>query len=146
MQNISAQQALPPRVKSQEKDDYKIVSIRLRSPEFEAFDQQARALGLSSSMAVRIAVRKIGGFLETDKEIRREFENALRGIGAVSRALMTLHAAYETDAKVDMQAFASQRAAFGREFAVLDGMLRRLLNINQRRIDGRVMLQDAIPQ
>ncbi|MGO6944728.1 DNA mobilization endonuclease VirD1/MobC family subunit, partial [Rhizobium johnstonii] len=45
---------------------YKIVSVRLRSAEFESFSEQLRALGLTSNLALRIAARRIAGFLEID--------------------------------------------------------------------------------
>ncbi|WP_425964498.1 DNA mobilization endonuclease VirD1/MobC family subunit [Rhizobium nepotum] len=51
---------------------FKVVSTRLRSAEYESFSHQARLLGLSDSMAIRVAVRRIGGFLEIDAENIRQ--------------------------------------------------------------------------
>ncbi len=54
-----------------EGERFKVVSTRLRSAEYESFSRQARLLGLTDSMAIRVAVRRIGGFLEIDAGTRR---------------------------------------------------------------------------
>ena len=123
---------------------YKIVSIRLRSAEFDSFFFQAQALGLSSNLALRIAARRIGGFLEVDRETREQLEGLVRTIGEISRNIGSLHAAYADSGAVDAKDLARQRAAFGQEFAQLDALLRSILNVSQRRSDGRQMLAEAM--
>ncbi len=122
---------------------YKIVSVRLREAEFEAFSAQATALGLTNNMALRIAARRIGGFLELDGGTREAIENALTAIGVISDAISQLNKAYNESGRVDMREFAAQRAAFGYEFAKLDATLLSLLNVAHRRLDGRVKLKGA---
>lgn len=125
-------------------DDYKVVSIRLRSAEFESFSRQATALGLTSNLALRIAARRIGGFLEVDQDVRGQLEKIVDTIGDISRNIMHLHAAYAESGKVDLRDLAAQRAEFGQEFAQLDASLRSILNVSRRRSDGRQMLKEAM--
>ncbi|MBY5775227.1 DNA mobilization endonuclease VirD1/MobC family subunit [Rhizobium leguminosarum] len=126
-----------------EPKDYKIVSLRLRDAEYLAFSEQAAVLGLSHSMALRIAARRIGGFLEIDPDTRVALQDILRGIGDLSRSITELKAACEEAGTVDMDRFADQRAAFGREFARLDARISMILNVSRRRRDGRNILQEA---
>jgi type IV secretion system T-DNA border endonuclease VirD1 len=122
---------------------YRIVSVRLREAEFEAFSTQASALGLTNNMALRIAARRIGGFLELDAETHRVLEDVLGMIGTISRGINRLQATYAESGTADLQAFSELRAAFGYEFARLDAMLMSILNTANRRLDGRLRLKGA---
>jgi len=125
-------------------EDYKIVSIRLRSAEFDTFFKQAEAIGITSNLALRIAARRIGGFLEIDRQVREQLEATLLAIGEISRNIGLLHAAYSDSGEVDTDNLALQRAAFGQEFAKLDALLRSILNVARRRSDGRQLLEGAL--
>ena len=122
---------------------YKIVSIRLRQAEFASFSQQARSLGLTHNLALRIAARRIGGFLEIDAETRRVLRQVSSDIGEISLNISRLRRIADQVGSVDIERLEEQRKEFGREFAVLDDRLQTLLNISKRRIDGRAMLRDA---
>ena len=122
---------------------YKVVSVRLREPEFECFTENARAVGLTANMALRIAARRMAGFLETDAETRRLLQEITDNIGEISVNIAQLNRAAARGGTVDMERFAKQRNAFGHEFVRLDGLLRIILNVSQRRRDGRTMLQEA---
>jgi type IV secretion system T-DNA border endonuclease VirD1 len=124
-------------------DGYKIVSIRLRQAEFACFSQQARSLGLTHNLALRIAARRISGFLEIDAETRRLLRQVSSNIGEIALNISRLRRLAEQADSIDIERLEEQRKGFGREFAVLDDRLQTLLNISQRRIDGRMMLQDA---
>jgi type IV secretion system T-DNA border endonuclease VirD1 len=143
MQNADEHRALFSHTQP-DQEQYKIVSIRLRYGEYEALDQQARALGLTNSMAVRIAIRRIGGFLEIDPEMRHSLQAAVQAIGDVSASLSELAKACAAGERLDQDALAQQRVLFGKEFATLDGLLRRVLNISQSRIDGMLLLKDIL--
>lgn len=123
--------------------EYKVVTIRLRTAEFESFCDQARALGLTSNLALRIAARRIGGFLEIDQGTRRQLENILSAIGEISRNIRHLHADYSASGRIDLHHLDEQRTAFGQEFAKLDALLRAMLNVSLRRSDGRRQLAAA---
>ncbi|SCY90393.1 DNA mobilization endonuclease VirD1/MobC family subunit [Rhizobium sp. NFACC06-2] len=122
---------------------YKIVSVRLREAEFEAFAEQASALGLSSNMALRIAARRIGGFLEVNDGTQDCLEEMLRAIGDISRNISDLNDSYTKSGKVDMKEFEALHASFGYKFARLDATLMSMLNIARRRLDGKLQLRDA---
>ena len=122
---------------------YRIVSVRLREAEFAAFSEQARALGLTNNMALRIAARRIAGFLEIDAETRRSLTEISQNIYDISNTLGQLNAAAHGDRKVDMGAFQKLRAAFTVEYSRLDGFIRILLNVSLRRQDGRSLLHKA---
>ncbi|MCZ7448304.1 T-DNA border endonuclease subunit VirD1 [Rhizobium rhizogenes] len=125
-------------------EGFKVVSTRLRSAEYESFSQQARLLGLSDSMAMRVAVRRIGGFLEIDQETRRKMEAILLSIGTLSTNVAALLSAYTENPQLDVEALRAERIAFGESFAELDGLLRSILSVSRRRIDGCSMLKDAL--
>jgi type IV secretion system T-DNA border endonuclease VirD1 len=133
----------PTKSKSVDPNAYKIVSVRLREAEFEAFSDQARALGLTNNLALRIAARRIGGFLEIDEETRALLQLTADHIGMLSRSIIGLQAVCREVGRIDMKEFAALRASFGRDFAMLDTRLATILNISKRRSDGRLMLETA---
>ncbi|MDH6298793.1 DNA mobilization endonuclease VirD1/MobC family subunit [Agrobacterium fabrum] len=122
---------------------YKIVSVRLREAEFEAFSKQASEFGFTNNMALRVAARRIGGFLEIDMGTREVLEDILTSISEISRKIARMHAASMKSHAVDITEFAKLRAEFGYEFARLDATLMSILNIAERRLDGRLRLQEA---
>lgn len=124
-------------------EQYKIVSVRLREAEFEAFSEQASELGLTNNMALRVAARRIGGFIEVDVDTREILENTLKSISAISRDIARMHATSIQNGAVDIAEFTKLRAEFGYEFARLDATLMSILNIAERRLDGRLRLQEA---
>jgi type IV secretion system T-DNA border endonuclease VirD1 len=138
--------SMNPRKHQVDPKGYKIVSVRLREAEFEVFSQQVSAIGLTNNMALRIAARRIGGFLEIDSELRERLEDISRKIGFISHHLGALKAGYAQSGKVDMEEFTRQRAGFDYEFQQLDGLLRSILNVSRRRLDGRLMLKGAVAE
>ncbi|ABC92933.1 UNVERIFIED_ORG: type IV secretion system T-DNA border endonuclease VirD1 [Rhizobium aethiopicum] len=125
-------------------DGFKVVSTRLRSAEYETFSHQARSLGLSDSMAMRVAVRRIGGFLEIDEKTRGKMEGILLSMGTLSGNIAALLSAYADNPRPDLEALRAERIAFGKAFADLDGLLRSILSVSRRRIDGCAMLKDTL--
>ncbi len=125
-------------------EKYKIVSIRLRKAEFDSFSERATSLGLTSNLALRIAARRIAGFLEIDSGVRGQLVEILSAIGEISRAIGGLHADYAESGDIDLKILAEQRVAFGEEFAHLDGLLRAILNVSRRRSDGIRRLEEAM--
>lgn len=124
-------------------NDYKVVCVRLRAAEYDQFTREVEAIGLTSSMALRIAARRIAGFLEIDRDVRKDLENVLQEIGTLSRAVRDLHGACIAGGVVKLEQLDHHRDAFGGAFAQLDGMLRSILNVSHRRADGRLLLVDA---
>lgn len=130
--------------KSSGPDEYKIVSVRLRLAEFEELDIQARALGLTNNMAVRIAIRKIAGFLETDSGTRKDLDTVVSAIGRIADDLGRLSNVCERNGSADLQTLNMHRNELGREFRKLDGLLRDILNTGRRRVDGRFLLGESV--
>lgn len=126
-----------------EADGYKVVCVRLRTAEFDQFASDVKAAGLTNSMALRIAARRVGGFLEIDGKVRHDLEELLRAIGALSQAVRDLHDACLTGGTVTAEQLDVHRTVFGSAFSQLDGMLRSILNISRRRADGRSLLAGA---
>jgi len=121
---------------------YKVVSVRLREAEYLMLARQAAELGLTHNLALRIAARRIGGFLEIDPQTRALLQKTLDALGELSRNIRQLKAAYSESGAVDMKAFARLRAEFGREFSVLDARLCTILNVSHSRRDGRLILKE----
>lgn len=126
-----------------EAKDYKVVCVRLRTLEFEQFTRAVQAMQLTSSMALRIAARRIGGFLEIDHDVRQTLAELLRAIGQLSQAVRDLHAVCLAGETITIEQLDDQRVEFGIAFAQLDAMLRSILNVSHRRDDGRTLLTEA---
>ncbi|BCH62601.1 T-DNA border endonuclease VirD1 (plasmid) [Agrobacterium vitis] len=124
-------------------DAYRIVSVRLRRAEYECFTAQTEALGISHSRALRIAARRIAGFLEIDAATRTSMCRISEEIGQISTSLRQLSRIAVRDGSVDMQRFMADRSAFGREFTALDTLLQSILSVSLRRQDGMTILKDA---
>lgn len=125
-----------------EQERFTVVSVRLRLSEFEEFSRQAASLGLSNSMALRAMIRRAGGFLEIEADTRARLEDTNAAITATATRLSELSRTYAAGG-ADIEALSRERVQFGRSFAVLDSLLRTILNVSRRRIDGRTLLKDA---
>ncbi len=123
---------------------YKIVSVRLREAEFVSFSEQAHAHSLTTNMALRIAARRIAGFLEVDANTRETLQEISRSIGEIASNLNSMrNITLRTGSPSDIAALTELRVAFGREFSRLDFLLQRILTLSKRRRDGRALLGDA---
>ncbi|MCP3477804.1 DNA mobilization endonuclease VirD1/MobC family subunit (plasmid) [Bradyrhizobium sp. CCGUVB1N3] len=118
--------------------------MRLRAAEFDAFSQQVRLLGLTNSMALRIAVRRIGGFIEIGDEARNDLRAITCHIGNIAQTLRELSGVANRDASFDVERFETHRQHLGQEFSALDALLRTILNVSRRREDGRGRLQQLM--
>jgi type IV secretion system T-DNA border endonuclease VirD1 len=125
---------------------YKVVSVRLREPEFLCFSEQVADAGLTNNQAMRIAARRIAGFLETDEETRALLREISANISGISQNLSRLNRQAANSGTVDMAALASERLAFGQQFVRLEDKLRVVLNVSLRRQDGMTMLKKAARQ
>lgn len=124
-------------------DSYKIVSIRLRRAEFECFSKRAQELGLTHSLALRIAARRIAGFLEADSETRQALRDISGSIAEISLDLREIRRSCELNETVDTRALTESFANFARAYLKLDHVLETILNVSQRRSDGQTRLKAA---
>lgn len=125
---------------------YRFVSVRLREGEFNSFSQQANRMGITHNMALRIAARRIAGFLELDAPTRTALQDIANNIGDISKSIRQLSGVARQSDGPAYNLFTEQRAAFGAEFVALDRLLRRLLTVSLRRTDGCAMISEADDQ
>lgn len=138
--SVSRAQRLPKKV---DPAGYKVVSVRLREGEFATLARQAAKCGMSNNMALRVAARRIAGFIEVDANTREALQSISASIGEISSSIRRISHLGPGSPGFDMEHFMKARAAFGREFIELDGHLRSLLNLSKSRIDGCALLLDV---
>lgn len=119
------------------------VSVRLTEAELAELDAQIAALGLNRNRALRIAARRIGGFLEVDAAT----VEGLRGLNRLLAGIATninqiAHAANRTHDPA-YRAFMAERAALGPVLLEVRGALQRILDLGARREDGLARLAAA---
>ena len=122
---------------------YRIVSLRLRTAEYLCFAGQVADSGMTNNQALRIAARRIAGFLEIDAETRVLLGDISRTLSGISQNLSKLNREAATLGTVDMSALAEQRLAFGQEYVRLQQKLGVIMNVSLRRQDGMAMLKVA---
>ena len=131
----------PLSVKSPKPDPkaYTVVSVRLREAEYLSFMEQIRPFGISGNLAMRIAARRVAGFLELDADVRQSLQNITKSIGEISQSLRAIAEKNSSD----IEAINEIRRAFGAEFVRLDSQMQEMLNVSKRRHDGQTMLVEA---
>lgn len=120
------------------------ISVRLTEAELAELDAQIEGFGLNRNRALRIAARRIGGFLEVDAAT----VEALRGInrqlaGVATNVNQIAHAANRSH-DPNYRAFMAQRAELGRVLIEVRGALQQILDIGARREDGLARLEAAM--
>jgi len=122
----------------------KTLSVRLTEAELVEFDAQIATLGLKRSMALRIAVRRVGGFVEIDAATVEALRGVARQIGGVATNINQIAKAANRTRDPDFSAFMEERAALGRDLARIEGLIQRLLELGARRADGLARLEAAV--
>jgi type IV secretion system T-DNA border endonuclease VirD1 len=122
---------------------YKVVSVRLREPEFLCFSEQVSEAGLTNNQALRIAARKIAGFLETSQGERDTLKEISANLAAIGQNLSRMNRLAANGGTINMSELACEREAFGKSAAHLEDKLKIILNVSQRRQDGMSMLKKA---
>jgi len=121
----------------------KTLSVRLTAAELAELDAQIAGLSLNRNRALRIAARRIGGFLEVDDatvEALRALNRQLAGVATNINQIA--HAANRTH-DPDYRVFMAQRAELGRLLIETRGALQRILDLGARREDGLARLKAA---
>lgn len=118
----------------------KTISVRLTEAELAEFDAQIARLGLNRNRALRIAARRIGGFVEADaaqvealRDVARQLVGVARNINQIARSANRMREA-------DYRAFMEERAALGRVLARVQGQTQTILDLAARREDGLARL------
>ena len=135
----------PAATRSEERAD-KPISVKLTAAELEAFDAQIAKAGLKRNRALRIAARRIAGFLELDPAALNELRFIARQIGGVANNINQMARVTHVTKEPDYERFLEERRDLGQDMARLESLLQRLLNVAQRRSDGLRRLEDASRQ
>lgn len=130
----------PEAAKKEPRED-RTFSVRLTAAELAEFDAQVSTLGLKRNRALRIAARRIAGFVEVDPATVEELRALNRQIAGIATNVNQIaHAANRTH-DPDYRAFMAERAVLGRELMAVRGALQRLLDLGARREDGLARLE-----
>lgn len=121
----------------------KVYSVRMTEAELAELDAQIAPLGITRNRALRIAARRIGGFIEADAEMMDLLRVTVRQITGISTNINQLAKVANREGHADLPALRAELKAFGRELARVEGMMQRVLDVGKRRTDGLARLEKA---
>ncbi len=121
----------------------KTVSVKMTEAELAEFDAQIATLGIRRNRALRIAARRIGGFVEADQAQVEALRDITRQLVGVARNINQIAKAANRTRDPEYRAFMEERAALGRELARVQGQTQAILDLAARREDGLARLARA---
>ena len=121
----------------------RVVTVKMTEAELAELDAAITPLGLKRNRALRIAARRIGGFVEAAPEEVGLLRDAVRQLGGIARNVNQIAKAANRTWDPDYRGFMEERAALGREIARLDARLQAVLDLAARRRDGLARLEAA---
>ena len=121
----------------------KTISVKMTEAELAEFDAQIAKLGIKRNRALRIAARRIGGFVEADAAQVETLRNIARQLIGVARNINQIAKSANRTRDPDYRAFMEERAALGRELARVQGQTQAILDLAARREDGLARLEWA---
>lgn len=121
----------------------RVVRVRLTEAELAEFDAQIEVLGLNRNRALRIAARRVGGFIECPGEVLAELRAIGREISAISRSVNAIARAAGQTGEPDYRAFMEERRKLGLELVRFDTAAQIILDTAERRGDGLARLEKA---
>ncbi len=121
----------------------KVVTVRVTEAELAEFDTQIAQLGIKRSRALRIAVRRIGGFVEADPAQIEVLRDITRQLIGVARNINQIAKSANRTRDPDYKAFMEERAELARELARVHSQTQTILDLAARREDGLARLQQA---
>lgn len=124
----------------------KTISVRLTEAELAEFDAQIEALGLKRNRAMRIAARRIGGFVEVDAETLALLKDAQAQIKGIATNINQIAKLSNRLKSPQHAAFFEERGQLGRELARLQDGIQQILELNRRRHDGLARLREAMAE
>ena len=119
------------------------VSVRLTEAELAEFDAQIAVLGIKRNRALRIAARRIGGFVEADAAQVETLRDIARQLVGVARNINQIAKSANRTRDPDYRAFMEERAALGKQMALVQGQTQAILDLVARREDGLARLAKA---
>ncbi|RAH96302.1 endonuclease [Acuticoccus sediminis] len=121
----------------------KIVSVKMTEAELTAFDEAIARAGLKRNRALRIAARRIGGFLEADAETLAVLKDVQAQIAGIARNVNQIAKSANRTHDPDYRAFMEERRDLGKALSRLDTELRTITETATRRTDGEARLRKA---
>ncbi len=121
----------------------RVIPVRMTEAEADELDAQVKTLGLSRNKALRIAARRIGGFVETDAQVSEALRDAVRQIGGIARNINQLAKTANRTKAPDFVRFQRHRMELAEELERVEGLAQRLLDLGKRRGDGLKRLEAA---
>ncbi|WP_299821973.1 DNA mobilization endonuclease VirD1/MobC family subunit [uncultured Jannaschia sp.] len=118
----------------------KTISVRLTEAELAEFDAQIAQLGIKRNRALRIAARRIGGFVEADPAQVEALRDVARQLVGVARNINQIAKSANRTRDPDYRAFMEERAALGKVLARVQGETQIILDLAARREDGLARL------
>lgn len=125
----------PDAAKKGKRDD-QVFSIRATRAEVEEFDAQLETVGMKRSQALRIAMRRIAGFVEVDPAVANELRDATKQISGIAKNVNQIARAANRTHDPDYIGFMEERRALGKELSRVEAQMQRILNLAARRHDG----------
>ena len=119
------------------------VSVRLTEAELAEFDAQIAVLGIKRNRALRIAARRIGGFVEADVTQVETLRDIARQLVGVARNINQIAKSANRTRDPDYRAFMEERAVLGKQMALVQGQTQAILDLAARREDGLARLAKA---
>lgn len=121
----------------------RVVTVKMTEAELAELDAAIAPLGLKRNRALRIAARRIGGFVEAAPEEVALLRDAVRQLGGIARNVNQIAKAANRTREPDYRGFMEERAALGRQIARLDARMQAVLDLAARRRDGLARLEAA---
>ena len=121
----------------------RVIAVRLTEAELAEFDAQIVALGLNRNRALRIAARRIGGFVEADAAQIEALRDITRQLTGIARNINQIARSANWTGDPDYRAFMEERAKLGKELARTQGPIQETLELAARREDGLARLDEA---
>jgi type IV secretion system T-DNA border endonuclease VirD1 len=124
----------------------KPVSVKLTEAELAEFDEAIARLGLKRNRALRIAARRIAGFVEADVETLAVLKDMSAQLSGIARNVNQIARAANRTHDPDYRAFMEERRDLGKQLARVEGQMRKFMDTAQRRSDGEARLKKAMKQ
>ncbi len=121
----------------------KTVSVKMTEAELAEFDAQIAKVGLNRNKALRIAARRIGGFVEADADQVAALRDVARQLIGVARNINQIAKSANRTRDPDFVAFMEDRKELGKILARVQGQTQVLLDLAARRGDGLARLELA---
>ena len=118
----------------------KVVSVKMTEAELMEFDAQIARLGIKRNRALRIAARRIAGFVEADQAQVEALRDVARQLVGVARNINQIAKSANRTSEPDYRAFMEERAALGKLLARVQGQTQIILDLTARREDGLARL------